>query len=193
MKTSATLQIEDLLYKYTNKPGVFGCFEVTLGFYGRERIDYLTYSTKGVWRCYEVKVTKDDFFSGAHNSFVGHYNYFVLTQELYEQVREFIPYFVGVYVLKKKSLECCKKAKRIELKMEEQVLKDSMIRSLFRESDKLRKSKDMGVIEGFKRRIAKAERDYKNYYDKYRQLHREILSLFGSRWDKKDLTEEEEF
>jgi hypothetical protein len=27
--------------------GVFGCFEVTIGFHGRERVDYMTLDTKG--------------------------------------------------------------------------------------------------------------------------------------------------
>lgn len=61
-KTDKTLDLERRLWFATNKTGVFGCFEVTIGFGGRERVDYLTYDTKGVWRCYEIKVSKEDFY-----------------------------------------------------------------------------------------------------------------------------------
>ncbi|MCE2139023.1 hypothetical protein GRC92_18590, partial [Streptococcus thermophilus] len=39
------------------------------------------------WRCYELKVTKADFHSKAKLSFIGHYNYFVLPQQLYLEVQ----------------------------------------------------------------------------------------------------------
>ena len=97
-KTEVTKQLEDCIYKSTQKMGVFGCFEVTIGFGGRERVDYMTYDTKGVFRCYEIKCTKSDFYSKAKKSFVGNYNYYVLTKELYEEVKKDIPKHIGVYV-----------------------------------------------------------------------------------------------
>ena len=72
----------------TNKRGVFCCYEVTIGWYGKERVDYLTYDTNGVWRCYEIKVSKSDFYSKSHNTFLGHFNYYVMPEELYEQVKD---------------------------------------------------------------------------------------------------------
>lgn len=48
-KTEKTIEMERAIYKATNKMGVFGCFEVTIGWYGKERVDYLTYDTKGLW------------------------------------------------------------------------------------------------------------------------------------------------
>lgn len=58
----------------------------------------MTYDTKGVFRCYEIKVTKTDFHSHCHNSFVGDLNYYVLPADLYEEVKEEIPDFVGAYI-----------------------------------------------------------------------------------------------
>lgn len=131
-KSKETLALERQIWYATKKIGVFGCFEVTIGFRGRERVDYITYDTKGIWRCYEIKVSKSDFYSKAKLSFVGHYNYFVLTKELYEQVKHDIPAHVGVYV----GGSCVKKPKKQKLGATEKVLKDSMIRSLSREAEK---------------------------------------------------------
>jgi len=55
-KTEETLLIENSIYREANRQGVFGCFEVTIGWFGKERVDYMTYDTKGIWRCYEIKV-----------------------------------------------------------------------------------------------------------------------------------------
>lgn len=98
MKTKKTLKLEQDIYNATKKVGVFGCFEVTIGFFGKERVDYMTYDTKGIFRCYEIKVSKSDFHSNAKLSFVGHYNYYVLTRKLYEEVKDEIPDWVGIYV-----------------------------------------------------------------------------------------------
>ena len=48
MKTKKTLKLEQDIYNATEKVGVFGCFEVTIGFFGKERVDYMTYDTKGI-------------------------------------------------------------------------------------------------------------------------------------------------
>ncbi|WP_229106420.1 hypothetical protein [Paenibacillus sp. 1001270B_150601_E10] len=124
-KTAVTLSLERALESVTNKAGVFGCFEVTIGWDGKERVDYITYDTKGTWRCYEIKVSKSDFRSKAHHTFCGHYNYFVMTQELFDQVKEEIPEHIGVYINFEywPYIKNVKKAKRQELGIDEQVLK----------------------------------------------------------------------
>ncbi|HGF8056329.1 TPA: hypothetical protein QFL15_001935 [Enterococcus faecium] len=55
MKTELTMQAEKCLWHETNRMGVFGCFEVTIGWLGNERVDYITYSTDNTIRCYELK------------------------------------------------------------------------------------------------------------------------------------------
>ena len=134
-KTEETLRLERSIFKTTKKMGVFGCFEVTIGFFGKERVDYMTYDTKGIFRCYEIKTSLSDFHSKAKKTFCGHYNYYVLTKELYEKVKDEIPKEIGVFV----DGSFYKKPIKQELKISEDILKDSMIRSLCRESDKLLK------------------------------------------------------
>lgn len=119
MKTAETVTLEKAIRWATRKTGVFGCYEVTIGFCGRERVDYMTYDTKGIFRCYEIKVSKADFHSAAAKSFVGHYNYYVLTRELYNQVKEEIPDWIGVYI----GDYCAKKAKKQDLSGREYSLK----------------------------------------------------------------------
>lgn len=88
MKTDETLELEKQLYHYTNKKGVYGCKEVTLRNpayeLNKERVDYLTFDTKGVVRCYEIKVSNTDLFSKNVLSFWGNYNYLVMPRELYD-------------------------------------------------------------------------------------------------------------
>ena len=133
-KSEETIKLERTIWRATAKQGLFGCFEVTIGWFGRERVDFLTYDTKGVWRCYEIKISKADFNSKSRHTFIGHFNYYVMPLELYEQVKDKIPNHIGVYV----EGRSVKKAKRQELGADEQVLKDSLIRSLCRDVEKVR-------------------------------------------------------
>ena len=54
MKTAETVALEKAIRRATYKMGTFGCYEVTIGYGGKERVDYMTYDTKGIFRCYEV-------------------------------------------------------------------------------------------------------------------------------------------
>lgn len=159
--------------------GTFGCFEVTIGWFGNERVDYITYDTKGIWRCYEIKVSKADFYSSAKKSFVGHFNYFVIPHALYGEVKNDIPSHIGVIA---EGCYSIKKAKRMELSVDEQVLKDSMIRSLSREANKLYKGEDPDYLNRLKNRIKKAEDER----DKWRRDYTRIMNIgyakYGRRW-----------
>ncbi|HAR6215834.1 TPA: hypothetical protein I1715_002413, partial [Staphylococcus pseudintermedius] len=121
---------------------VYGCHEVTIGIEplkkGREIVDFLTYDSKNVFRAYEIKVTKEDLKSTAKLSFVGHYNYLVLTEELYEEVKDtnLIPFNVGLVVVGKGVI---KKSGRKTLNMSDNIkLLESLMRSLNRENKKNR-------------------------------------------------------
>jgi len=70
MKTEETNKLEKEIYNATSNRSTFGCFEVTIGWYGKERVDYMTYNTKGEFRCYEIKVSLSDFKSNAKISLV---------------------------------------------------------------------------------------------------------------------------
>ncbi|EOE6794381.1 hypothetical protein ACKSXY_002252, partial [Staphylococcus pseudintermedius] len=124
------------------KLNVYGCHEVTIGIEplkkGREIVDFLTYDSKNVFRAYEIKVTKEDLKSTAKLSFVGHYNYLVLTEELYEEVKDtnLIPFNVGLVVVGKGVI---KKSGRKTLNMSDNIkLLESLMRSLNRENKKNR-------------------------------------------------------
>lgn len=101
MKTSLTKRIELELYSFVNAAGngVYGAYEVCYGpGYGNEYCDFVTYSSKGEIRCYEIKISKQDFHSSNKLTFRGHYNYFVIPAPLYPEIKNEIPYQVGVII-----------------------------------------------------------------------------------------------
>ena len=151
-KTEETKRIERALWKFTNKIGTFGAFEVTIGWYGNERVDYMTYDTKGIFRCYEIKVSKSDFYSKNHNSFVGHYNYYVMPEELLPKVE--IPDGIGVFVVDEYNCLISRKkaTKRAVEKPEE--LKNYLIRCLARDAQKVMESEDVQNLAEMNREIA---------------------------------------
>ena len=105
-----------------------------------EIVDLLVWEkSKDIWKCYEIKSSIQDFNSGHHITFVGHYNYYIMTKELYEKVKNKIPSGVGVYILVGSWLQSEKKAKKQKLSVDEDVLKYSLIKSLYRDKEKLQK------------------------------------------------------
>lgn len=172
-KTEETIKLEKDIFKATQKQGVFGCMEVTIGWWGKERVDYITYDTKGVWRCFEIKVSKADFHSKAKKTFIGHYNYFVMPTKLYEQVKDEIPNHIGVYC----GGDLVKRAKKQELQVDEQILKDSMIRSLYREYEKKVASEDATLMERYRSKIQRLERDYKTEKREHVSLRNSTMSV----------------
>lgn len=168
MKTAETLALEKAIVTETRMRGMFGCLEVTIGYYGAERVDFLTYDHKGVWRCYEIKTSISDFRSKAAKSFVGHCNYFVLTSELYEKVKDEIEPGIGVYI----GRQLVVKPKRRQLKVSEHTLMKSMIRSLSREANRAQDNLDEDKIGRYKREIARATEDN-------RTLRRQNMELYS--------------
>jgi len=166
-KTELTKKLENEIWSTTSKLGVFGCFEVTIGFNGRERVDYMTMDTKGIFRMYEIKVSKSDFHSKAKHTFLGNFNYYVTTNKLYQEIKEEIPKEIGVYVVG--SLEylgctgdiiCKKNPKKQEISLNDiQILKSSMIRSLYRDYEKAYKSKNTDFINNLNSRISQLEKE----------------------------------
>lgn len=150
-----------------------------MGWFGSERVDYITYDTKGTWRCYEIKVSKPDFYSSAKKTFVGHFNYFVMPKELFEQVKDDVPSHVGVITEGRFS---AKKAKRQELSVDDKMLKGSLIRSLSREADKLYKSDDPDVLNRMNRRINRAEKERDEWRNKYHKLLHIGYEKYGVGW-----------
>lgn len=158
MKTKLTKDLENTLYQYCYEQGSYVVEEVSIPD-KKGIVDTLSYQQLSdgdiEWRCYELKVTKNDFHSKAKLSFVGNYNYFVLPQRLYEEVEKEIPSQIGVLIYRpfdKKALEAttqairtpgfltvAKKARYQDLQVDEKKLTSHFVASLFREVDKAKK------------------------------------------------------
>ena len=183
-KTKTTLELEKALWNTMIKLGTFGCFEVTIGWYGKERCDFITYDTKSIWKCYEIKTSVEDFHSKAAHTFCGHYNYFVMTKDVYEKIKNEIPTHIGVYIKSGKQVISVKKAKKQELTIDEKMLKDSFIRSVFREAEKYYNLDDEDRIASLKRQLNYQKNQYDQYYRKYWDLLREVQNKHGVDWDE---------
>jgi hypothetical protein len=143
-----TEQLEHVAYQSLWKQGTYLCFEVMMpsdNYSNNERVDLLSYDTRGNWRFYELKVSKSDFHSKAKKTFLGHFNYYIMPKELYEQVKDEIPKEIGVYVAypfrnpNHFGFECIKKPTRQELKVQHDKLMFSFMQSLSRENQKFRR------------------------------------------------------
>lgn len=137
--------------KQTLTLGTYGCLEVKIGFPSTQKfidqqqiVDYITYSTSGEFRCYEIKSNLSDLKSKAIKSFLGHYNYFVMTEDLFNdpQTKTYLSPFmfngIGVYILKNNNeLELIKKPKKKNISLgQSTILLESLVKSLFREANK---------------------------------------------------------
>lgn len=92
-----------------NDPRIYWAREVTFdyGTMNAVRVDFMKFKPvnntvsgieKGDFYCYEVKSSVEDFRSKNGHNFLGDYNYYVMPEEVYEQIKKEIPYHVGVYV-----------------------------------------------------------------------------------------------
>lgn len=173
-KRKETLELEEKLHKMCEKDRIYGCEEVTIGFHnnghGNEIVDFCTMDSKGVLRCYEIKVTLADLKSNAKKSWYGHYNYLVLTNELYLKINDnldnYIPDYVGVMLPNvfswSNGFEVVFRAKKQHLTTEqENMLKESMIRSMYYKMIKYRDAADMEKVNALQKeyRTCKKERD----------------------------------
>jgi len=103
-----------------------------------------------------------------------------MTKELYEQTKTDIPAHIGVYI----GSTCIRKAKKQSLGIDEHILKNSMIRSLFRVSKSQVQSGIPSVIEGMERRLRRFQNDADKYRQKYHDINREIICKYGTQWNK---------
>lgn len=175
-KRKETLEIENRFHYMCQKKRIYGCEEITIGFYhnghGNEIVDFCTMDSKGILRCYEIKVTLSDLKSKAKKSWHGHYNYLAVSEELYEKISNnldsFIPSHIGVVIPCYNSwsdgFEVVRKAKKQTLEKEqEMMLKESMIRSMSYKIQKYREACDVREISALKSKLRKAEKDCKAY------------------------------
>lgn len=191
-KTDLTLQLEKAIQKETFKNmGVFGCLEVTIGWYGKGRVDFMTMDSKEIFRCYELKVSKSDFHSEHGHNFVGNYNYYVIPIELYYEIKDEVPREIGVYAWSGKYLSLIKRPKKQELKVDKDILKNSMIRSLYRDTQKIKDSENVDYLNKLKTKVTRLEREKDNLYNRsqkfknalYRELGHDKYLEFQDKYD----------
>lgn len=95
-ETALTKKIKLALYHHTKAHllGVYGAFEVVMGQntigYGNEYVDFLTMDSNNEFRCYEIKVSKEDLYSNNNLSFYGDYNYLVVPEFLFKDALQFV-------------------------------------------------------------------------------------------------------
>lgn len=112
-KTTLTKEIELNFLLKLHLDGERAINECSLGRHGI--VDIISYSSKNVyetkpgnkrrtrtrppvWKCYEIKTSKSDFKSTAKWTFIGHYNYFVIPEKLFGEIKANVPSGVGVIV-----------------------------------------------------------------------------------------------
>lgn len=145
MKTDMTREIEirfvDFLYEKKYELAVMECALGARKKYGI--VDVLSYHGKLVshgrgkqrtrevtWRCYEVKTSKQDFFSPHKWTFIGDYNYFVVPEALYDVIKNDIPKGVGCYIYNGRvnGFKVAKKASKARVKQTEtQMMHDYLV------------------------------------------------------------------
>jgi len=158
-KSKLTTNLEDVLRDHINPREEFVAFEVTIGWGGNERVDAISANIQHEIRCYEIKTSKADFLSTAKKTFIGHYNYFVMPHELYEELKaeKLLGWQwdkIGILTIKKekildyiplykqerssrfsfnKQLNCVKRAKKCRIEVNMDMLYINIMRSMDRE------------------------------------------------------------
>lgn len=124
--------LSDLTENYINPrrdPRIYWAREVTFdyGTLNQIRVDYMVFEPKnnsvsgiekGDFYCYEIKSSVADFESKHGHNFIGDYNYYVMPLDVFEKVKDKIPFSVGVLAPSDLTgyLKSIKKAKRVDRK-----------------------------------------------------------------------------
>lgn len=152
-KTRETRQLEQAIWEFTHEqnPNIYGAFEVTIGYLehgggkGFERADYVTIGNDGIIRAYELKTSVSDFHSTAKLSWIGHFNYLVMTRQVYEKIDTHeISWSVGIIVSDgSQGMSLVHKPhKRQRSVGQSAVIVESMMRSAVRDATKLYNRED---------------------------------------------------
>ena len=114
-----------------------------------EIVDLLQWqSNKNIWKCYEIKISYQDFKSTAAKTFVGNYNYYLIPDTLLDKIKDEVPKEIGIYIYNTEEKEwkwwehrisCYKKSRKQELGCTQNEIYYGMIKSLYREVNKNKK------------------------------------------------------
>ncbi|WP_324825096.1 hypothetical protein [Sinanaerobacter sp. ZZT-01] len=187
-KRKETLEIEKALNEMCRDKRIYGCEEITIGFvnngYGDEIVDFMTMDSKGIIRCYEIKVTIQDLKSSAKKSWYGHYNYLVVSDALLNKIgdwEKYKPNHVGLiraYELRYHGawqMVTVFNPKRQEIDQEtNNILKESIIRSMFYKMLKYKDSSDMDKANALKKEVIRANEERKKAEKQYVELRKNV-------------------
>lgn len=148
-----TNYLSSLLEEHINPkkdPRIYMSKEVTFdyGTLNQKRVDYMQFKPlnnspsgieKGDFYCYEIKSSIEDFKSKCGHNFYGDFNYYVMPEDVYTQVKDLIPYKIGVMVASTNSLKSIKKAIRNDRNKSLPEMLLMMFRSSNRELFKIKK------------------------------------------------------
>ena len=180
-KTKETIAIEHALNDMCRKKRIYGCEEVTIGFpndgHGNEIVDFMSMDSKGILRCYEIKISLADLHSNAKLSWYGNYNYLVVSSELYKKVKTWIdeiPNHIGisVYELSWNGMDIVNKRRPIRrvLSPEQQLMvKNGFIRSLTWKMWKYQDAADMEAVQKLRQDVNKWKRRFERERDERNQ------------------------
>lgn len=164
-KTKMTIALEEALKQQSREKREYGCTEVTIGFkhdnHGNEIADYMSMDADGVFRCYELKVTAADLATDNKLSWYGDYNYLVVSEQLYMKNPpwgNFIPPYVGI--LAGPRLQVKRKAKKKDISEEQRnMLRDSLIRSLYWKMDQYTNASALEEHKALKKTLEEKEQE----------------------------------
>ena len=134
-----TQTISNLLEKRIdprNDPRIYWAKEVTFDYSTNHpvRVDYMRFKPannsvsgieKGDFYCYEIKSSVEDFQSKNGHNFIGDFNYYVMPKDVFDEVKEKIPYNVGVITLS--ALGCLDVAKKAARKDRERPVSEMLL------------------------------------------------------------------
>lgn len=169
-KRKETIDLENALIKNIREKRIYGCEEITIGFYnsghGNEIADFMSMDSKGIIRCYELKITLQDLKSNAKKSWYGHYNYLVVSSELYKLVKdwdEYVPKHIGIIV--GVSLNVVKKPSKQNIDKDTEImLKESLVRSMYWKVDKYKNANNLEKQKELISKISKTEKERDKHY-----------------------------
>lgn len=218
-KRKDTLELEKALERMAKEKRWYGCEEITIGFFnnghGNEVCDYVLMDSKGVIRCYELKVTKQDLKSPAKKSWYGNYNYLVVSEELLmaiENWNEEIPDHVGLIAgrhatrytnrhqkepIEVIELEAVRKPKRQEITPETQLMvTQSMVRSMMYKIIKYKDANSIETVKGLQsdirsleKKLKEEEKNSSNFYATIRKIEWYLKRKTGIRIHLEDVAE----
>lgn len=166
-KTETTRNLSLALEKYIDPhedPRIYWAKEVSFDCATdhKIRVDYMQFKPvnnsvsgieKGDFYCYEIKSSVEDFQSKHGHNFIGDFNYYVMLENVYEKVKDDIPYGIGVLVPDGEDpfgdwlrLKCIKKPRRQNRSRSVSEMLLMMFRSAKREYRKAIAKKDSKQI-----------------------------------------------